>query len=257
MDNKLAANLEVMQSFLTSRMAAYEDKLEKVSAAMPGSADLESLHLDYMEFKKFVLQAVANFKSQLELLMLGHDKHETAMRRKVLLVHGVPEHKNEQLREVVVDVLCNRMGLTELHKGNIHVCHRLGSSSRSPRPILVRFYTTEHRHLVWDNKKSLKGTGITISEFLTQLRHRSFIAARKHFGQTNCWTVEGRIVIIAPDKSRHKIESMAQLQELVVRFPPVSSGPDIPVAVGPGSPSCTTTDLETKIPRKARRRNNN
>ncbi|KAF9414606.1 hypothetical protein HW555_007535 [Spodoptera exigua] len=255
MDHKLAVNLEVMQSLFKSRMDAYEDKLEKVSAAQSPTADLSSLQQEFMEFKEFVLRALNSFKSQIELLAQGYDRHETAMRRKVLLLHGVPEHRNEQVREVVGKVFSNEMKLAELGTSDIHVCHRLGSSSRSPRPILVRFFTTEHRHLVWDNKKLLKGTGITISEFLTQLRHRAFTAARKHFGLSNCWSVEGKIVIIAPDKSRHKIEPSTQLQELVARFPSGCSSGDVPVPVDSSSPTRITAEPGARIQRRVRRRN--
>ena len=113
---------------------------------------------------------------------------------------------------------------TEVGKDNnvIHVCHRLGSSRQKARPILVRFFDMEHRQLVWDSKKALKGTGITISEFLTQARHRVFGAARKHFGMHRCWSMEGKIVVICPDKSRRKIETESELQALFAKFPSCS-----------------------------------
>ncbi|XP_022826260.1 uncharacterized protein LOC111356209 [Spodoptera litura] len=243
---------EHMQALFTTKMAAYEEKLQKLSAQSP-APDLALLHKDFTEFKQFMLQALANFKSQSELLALGLDRHETAMRRKVLLVHGIPERRDEQLPDVVIKVFHDQMKLAELRKGNIHVCHRLGSSGRGSRPILVRFYMTEHRHLVWDNKKSLKGTGITISEFLTQLRHRAFMDARNHFGISNCWSVEGKIVIVAPDKTRHKIECISQLQELIVRFPLTPSKSSTPEPASDlNIPARITAEPEAKVQKKVR-----
>ncbi|KAF9412985.1 hypothetical protein HW555_008682 [Spodoptera exigua] len=232
MESKLAASFEAMKATLLSRMTAHEEKLEKVTAGNQPPADIAGLQSEYSDFKRFVLDALHSFGTQIELLSQGYDRHETVMRRKVLLVHGVPEAKQEKLPDVITAVLHDRMKLTEVGRSNIHVCHRLGHSNRGPRPILVRFFTTEHRHLVWDNKKSLKGTGITISEFLTQMRHRAFTAARKHFGLTNCWSVEGKIIIIAPDKSRHKIEYMSELEELITKFRRCSSVGDDTVPAG-------------------------
>ncbi|XP_026744670.1 uncharacterized protein LOC113506005 [Trichoplusia ni] len=352
MDAKLALNLEELESLFTAKMAAYEAKFATASFGSSSSSASTCLSQDFSEFKGFVLQALSKFKTQLELLSLGFDRHETTMRRKVLLIHGVPEAKDEKAVDVVAKVfndnlkqlrarsrsersseqltltrfgsemveedlemeseqqvnrmekekntelsreqqvlpekrsrqeddeeviedsksalyhiarcasgrrgtpiayeilskieelaekgvdlrlqwvpshigirgneeadrlakIGNNLKLSELSRENIHVCHRLGSGKRS-RPLLVRFFTTEHRHLVWDAKKSLKGTGYTISEFLTRMRHQTFIAARKRFGMTNCWSSEGKIVIITPDKSRHKLESMEELQKLLL-----------------------------------------
>ncbi|XP_022830446.1 uncharacterized protein LOC111359218 [Spodoptera litura] len=253
METKLAASLDNMKALLLSRMTAHEEKLEKVTAANSPPADIIELRSEYLKFKGFVLEVLSSFSTQIELLSQGHDRHETAMRKKVLLVHGVPEVKQERLHDVVTAVLTSQMKLSEVGGSDIHVCHRLGYSNRSPRPILVRFFKTEHRHLVWDNKKSLKGSGITISEFLTQMRHRAFTAARKYFGITNCWSVEGKIVIIAPDKSRHKIEYMSQLEELIAKFPRCPSDGDDPVSVaGPGLATGACNDSLPKTLRRTR-----
>lgn len=113
----------------------------------------------------------------------------------------------------------------------------------------------EHRQLVWDSKKTLKGTGITISEFLTQARHRVFAAARKHFGMPNCWSMEGKIVIICPDKSRRKIETASELQDLFAKFPSTAAdSEDFVQSEESGSPIAATTATPGKRSRKARLR---
>ncbi|KAJ8714330.1 hypothetical protein PYW07_002555 [Mythimna separata] len=255
MDTKLTASLEDLEKFFGSRMQAYEAKLEKATSGSTLLPDIAAIASEFSEFKLFVCQALSKLKTQIELLAAGFDRHETAMRRKVLLFHGIPEKPNEDLPDVVYNILSNHFKLTELSKdGNvIHVCHRLGFSQQKARPILVRFFKMENRQLVWESKKALKGTGITISEFLTQARHRVFMAARKHFGMLNCWSVEGRIVVICPDKSRRKIETAGELHDLVAKFP--SSTVDTVSAAQveePGSSVATTLAASTKNVRKTR-----
>lgn len=224
MDLQLQNNLEELEKLFSSRMADYEDKLQKYSAAAsPVHPDITSLSREFTDFKTFVWQTLTKLKSQMELLALGLDRHETVMRRKVLLFHGVPEKENEKLHESIYKIISDQMKVTNVTMDNLHVCHRLGSFNGKARPILVRFFDIQHRQVIWDYKTALKGTGITISEFLTQVRHKAFLAARKHFGVRNCWTVEGRIIILLPNKSRRKIESMAELQSLFAQSPPVST----------------------------------
>lgn len=257
MDSKLAASLEDLEQMFGSRMQEYEAKLQKATDG-PGAVtpDIASITREFSEFKQFVCQALSKLKSQIELLAAGFDRHETIMRRKVLLFHGVPEKDSEKLHDVVKNIITNQFKLPEVSKdvNMFHVCHRLGFSRQKARPILVRFFKMEHRQLVWDSKKFLKGTGITISEFLTQVRHRTFTAARKHFGMPNCWSMEGKIVVICPDKSRWKIETMAELYDLIAKFPSCSGDTESStLSEGPGSPKDATLTT-TKRLRKTRLR---
>lgn len=201
-------------------MREYEEKLLKAtSTATPTTPNIDSLSKEFTEFKSFVCQSLSLIKTQLELLALSVDKQETAMRRKVLLIHGLPEKRDEKLHESVIELLSNKMKLTDVKLDDLQVCHRLGSPRASVRPVLVRFADIDNRRLVWDTKTALKGTGITISEFLTKARHNIFTTARKHFGVKHCWSAEGKIVILLPNKTRRKIESMAELNALILRHP--------------------------------------
>ncbi|KAJ8723149.1 hypothetical protein PYW08_003061 [Mythimna loreyi] len=257
MDTRLTASIEDLEKMFGSRMQEYEAKLQKATTGIEPLPNITSIASEFKEFKLFVCQALSKLKSQIELLATGFDRHETAMRRKVLLLHGVPEKDNERLPDVVHSLLSNQMKLTELAKDSnvIHVCHRLGSKQQKTRPILVRFFRMETRQIVWDSKKALKGTGITISEFLTQARHRVFMAARKHFGMLNCWSTEGRIIVICPDKSRCKLETAGELQDLVTRFPSSSVNTEVPGHLAElASPLAATAAAPAKIVRKTRLR---
>lgn len=258
MDTKLAASLEDLEQLFGSRMKEYEAKLQQAtSGTASASPDIASIACEFSEFKLFVCQALSQLKTQIELLAASFDRHETVMRRKVLLFHGVLEKDNEKVLEVVHNIISNQIKLPEIckDKNMIHVCHRLGFSQQKARPILVRFFKMEHRQLVWDSKKALKGTGITISEFLTQVRHRVFAAARKHFGMPNCWSMEGKIVVICPDKSRRKIETAGELHDLIAKFPSCSvDTEDSTQTEDPVSPNVATLATPAKKTRKARLR---
>lgn len=211
---KMTSNYDAIVEMFKSRMAEYEDKLKKVT-----HADISSLSQDFTNFKTFVWESLSLVKSQLELFSLGHERHEAYLRRNVLLVHGVPEEQNEDVLNTVTSIIVHKVGVKEFSNNNIEVCHRLGMSKGKPRPILIRFKDLECRHMVWDSKTSLKGSGYTISEFLTKARHKVFLEARKHFGVKNCWSSNSKLVILLPDKSRRKVELWSELQSLIIQFP--------------------------------------
>lgn len=256
MDPKLTNSMDELEKLFSSRMAEYEDKLHKVSSDTSPAPEIAALAREFTEFKTFIWQALSNMKTQIELLALGLDRHETAMRRKVLLIHGVPERSNEKLHDVVLQIITNQMKLPEVGKDFIHVCHRLGSSQRKARPILLRLFSMEHRRMIWDNKKSLKGTGITLSEFLTQGRHKTFTTARKHFGTKSCWSVEGKIAVITTDKRRHKFETSGELQQLMAQYPLcVVESDDAVQSEDQRSPTGSPAETTIKRQRRTRRRN--
>lgn len=261
MDLKLANNLEELEKLFGSRMQDYEEKLKKASAGTSTDAvkDISALSSEFSDFKLFVLQSLSAMKTQIGLLTSMVDKHETFMRRKVLLIHGVPENKDEKILEVVGKLLTDKMKLSDVSEGNLQACHRLGSSFGKTRPILVRFQEIEHRHMVWDSKTLLKGTGITVSEFLTKTRHRVFMAARQHFGLKRCWTIEGKIVVMVSHNTRRKIETASELQSLIEKYPTVT--PNAELAADPQSPrpatgpSVPASSVAVRVAKKLRRRN--
>lgn len=215
--------MEAMTATFTSRMHQYEESLQKMSSEAPGHKDLSSLSQDFSNFKALMWRTVTLFKSQIELLVQGLDKHEMASRRKVLLLHGIHDDTNISSTQTVLNVLSKHLKLTDIHAEDFVSCHRLGTPGNKPRPILVRFSSFKHRSAVWSAKTCLRGTGITISEFLTKTRHDVFMSARKHFGMQQCWTIEGKISIQLPDKSRSKVETMPELFKVIERFPTLAA----------------------------------
>lgn len=198
----------------------YFDKKLEVSKSSPSKAcDLSSLAADYSIFKELMWKTLSMLKHQLQLLTDGFDKHEMHSRRTVLLVHGLPEDASEQVESKICDLIRDQLKVPNFEQASIDVCHRLGLKTDKRRPILIRFSNLKARIAVWNAKTALKGTGITITEFLTKPRQEAFVAARKHFGIKNCWSADGVIVIALPDKSRVKIVSSSELQALIAKHP--------------------------------------
>ncbi|KAI5634634.1 hypothetical protein NE865_12649 [Phthorimaea operculella] len=236
----LLANNKADLDQLFSRMGEFEIRLKNATASpAPVHTDLKTLASEYADFKNLVWQALTKISAQTSLLSLGLERHEAFLRRKVLLFHGVAETKDEKLAEVIAKVIGDQMKLSDITSSDLQACHRLGSSSSKTRPVLVRFRDLDKRREVWDSKTALKNTGMVISEFLTKSRHDLFVAARKYYGVTNCWSSDGNIHILLSDKSRRRIEVLDQLEALKRSHPVPSSSagatPVIPPPSGQGS----------------------
>lgn len=214
------SNFQDIVEKINLQMKVYEDKLLKLTPASTSElSDLAALKSEFFNFKSFVLETFSLFKTQLELLSLGLDRHEVFIRRNVLLFHNIPENSKETPIDLATKLIVDTLSLPEITSNNIEVCHRLGVSQGKPRPLLVKFTNYNCRQLVWSNKTALRGSGQIITEFLTKTRHQVFMEARKYYGMKNCWSSDGKIIILLPNKSRHKIELMSELQTLIQHHP--------------------------------------
>lgn len=246
----MSSNLDEITNFFNTKMAEYDEKITKLaSSSSIGVVDINSLSQDFANFKSFVWKALSLLKNQTELLSLGMERHEAYLRRKVLLIHGIPEDQQENLINRVTTIFCKQMGLAEFSYSSIEVCHRLGSHKEKVRPVLVRFRDLHQKELIWMKKTSLKGSGLTISEFLTKSKHELFMEARKVFGVNKCWSSNSKIIVMLPDKNRVTIEQMAELRKLILKYP--CREPEVTKVAAPKS---TTEVPLTKSPRKPRRR---
>lgn len=123
--------------------------------------------------------------------------------------------------------------LTDFAVADIGRCHRMGrqSGASKPRPILCKLRDVGIRDSVWFAKTKLKGTGITVSEFLTRSRHQLFMSARERVGVKNCWTKQGLIYVLGSDGSRQRVNSLDDLNNIEQVSEKVMS----PIASAPSS----------------------
>lgn len=205
----------------STRMAAFEEELHKISPEK--TASVNSVAADFKQFQSFVVASFSNILKQLSILTAECDNMEMRSRRKMLLFHGVPEAKDEDAVEVVINIASKHLRSMGLQPEHVSRAHRMGrSSSQKPRPILVKLCNVRMRDQIWFSKTSLKGTGVTMSEFLTKRRHRIFVAAREKLGVSKCWTSGGRIVALGADGKRHSVSSLDDLTQIQAESQPRS-----------------------------------
>lgn len=210
--------MEEMSSHFHTQMAHFSSELNKTSSRTPASST--SLAGDFEAFKSFVIAALKGLQRQIEALAADNDRLEMHSRRKILLIHGVAEAKEDDPTASVVKLAVERLKLSDFSASDISRCHRLGQAADNrTRPILLKFKNASVRSKMWLAKKCLKGSGVTVSEFLTRVRHRLFMAARECHGVSKCWTRDGSIFVVSPDGSRHRITSHAELESIPCHDP--------------------------------------
>ncbi|KAG7312927.1 hypothetical protein JYU34_001327 [Plutella xylostella] len=158
---------EMMDMFNT-RMNSFHEELHKT----PASTTTSGLAAEFQSFRQFITTALNSLQQQVEMLAKGLDRIDMHGRRKMLLLHGVPEQKDEATAVAAVKAITSYIkdpGF--LNANDIARCNRMGRPRDKPRPILLKFKDHPTRTKVWFSKAKLKGSGFTLSEFLTKTRH--------------------------------------------------------------------------------------
>ncbi|CAH2076780.1 unnamed protein product, partial [Iphiclides podalirius] len=213
MKTSLKNTLSDLMDMFQKRMTNFEEELQKSSSTPASTAILAA---EYSAFKVFVGQALSSLQKQVELLSRDVDRLEMRNRRKILLFHGIPESPKENITLSITEVFQSRLKFTDCSAEDIKRCHRMGrpTAPHKPRPILVKLHDVALRDKIWYSKSLLKGSGITISEFLTKSRHEAFMVAREKFGIANCWTKEGFVYVLRPGGSRHRVINISDIHEI-------------------------------------------
>lgn len=163
------------------------------------------------------------------------DVQEQYSRRSCLLIRGIPETDKKETEEDclrhVMDILNGRLKL-QMSEEVVSRCHRLGGqqAKMSPtnsrgRPIIVKFYSYRHRRLVYGAKKLLKGTNISVTEFLTMQRMEIYRIAKNLFTPKQCWTSDGKIIILVPQGNGQMKRVVVTKKTQIPPPPPTSTLP--------------------------------
>ncbi|CAK1583752.1 unnamed protein product [Parnassius mnemosyne] len=205
----LKKSIEELTLNFTSRMDEFQ---REVRTSIPATSPSSNINAQFNAFRAFVLSALENLQLQLQLLSRQQDEMEVRTRRKMLLVHGMPEAQDENLVHCTSKVLSERLNIPELSVDSITRCHRLGRPrGDKPRVLLVKFQDQDLRDKVWFSKTKLKGSGG---------RHEAFVAARKRFGVSQCWTRDGYVVVLGSDGTKHRVYTVAE----VIAIPDAAGG---------------------------------
>lgn len=212
------SSLSSLEQRFEKAMESFESRFMSASSTVT----LNQIAKDFQNFKTFVRDTLIMLRSQMSALITATDDIETRSRRKFLLFRGVKESKDENIRQVIADIGTKTFGL-DISAADINFCYRLGTKTNTPdkpRPILVKFKSSDLRTHIWRSKKELKGTSISLAEFLTAIRRRLHAEGRRVYGMNNCWSQEGQVYIKFKDGNKCRITSENHLNELIAKYPP-------------------------------------
>ncbi|KAF9805117.1 hypothetical protein SFRURICE_013310 [Spodoptera frugiperda] len=136
-----------------ARMTEFEEEHRKTKSSTPDNT--QGLSLEFAAFRTFVMQSLTMLQQQVNFLAQSIDAKETRGRRKILLLHGVPEAKEEVTAQVVVQVAKERLKV-DLKVPDIKRCHRMGRATLKPRPILFKLHDVALRDSIWFGKTGLR-----------------------------------------------------------------------------------------------------
>lgn len=129
------------------------------------------------------------------------DDIEQYQRRQCLRIFGIKEENDEDTDEIALKV-AKDIGV-DLSVTDIDRSHRVGRKNEDrPRPIIVKFCSYRQRHKMYQNKKLLKGSGVTLREDLTRARHNLLKDCISRYGLHNVWTQDGAIIVKSGDARR-------------------------------------------------------
>ncbi|RVE44670.1 hypothetical protein evm_010689 [Chilo suppressalis] len=208
----IRGTMEALADLVQSRMALFEDELKKIPSSRVET--VTTLSADFNAFRTFIMTSLAALQRQVDMLAVQCDNLEMKNRKKMLLLHGVTELSDEDASKVAADIVRQHL-LDHIQPEDLTQAHCMGvSSSVRPRPILIKFKSYKDRNEAWAAKVGLKGTDITLSEFLTKRRYKLFLDCRDRLGVSNCWTNGGRIKVLGADNKRYSITYHDDLEKV-------------------------------------------
>ncbi len=128
------------------------------------------------------------------------DAADQKLRERNLRIDGLPELDEEHMKDTLVKLFKNRLGITGIKRSDIRNVHWIGGKRTSTRRLIVCFTSKEMRDQVYQRKKRTMTNpdtkNIYIDNDLTSLREKLFFDARKlarakkiHFAWVDCGNV--------------------------------------------------------------------
>lgn len=211
-----------LEECFTKRMADLEAQLH---AGGPAKDTVSKVAEEFRTFRELIFSMLKLLRQQIGECTRLVDAIETRHRRKNLIFLGVPEVQNEDCTAAILDILHKKM-LLNTSAADFNVCHRIGATNKDHhRPILVRLKCLDTRMSIWRTKSKLKGSPVSIKEFLTKSRQAVFGKSRQYFGVRQCWTQDGVIIIKTANGNRHRLTTMDEFSDLAVKYPIVDGKP--------------------------------
>lgn len=216
---------------ITSKIITDINLLSAISDAVTKKIEhdvYDSLHHDIQRVSTKT-EAIAGDQTKLTKLIAElddkQDELEQYSRRNCLLIHGISETDKEDTTDLAINTFQRRMNL-KVDRSAIDRSHRLGRiktnstsgespDTRKPRPIIVKFVSYAERHEVFRNKRTLKSSGVVISENLT-LRRQKLLRDASNLDQVQAaWTTDGKVICLLQNKKRITLTSPKDFNKLI------------------------------------------
>lgn len=219
--HKLDNSIKSVENKTITAMQDFESRLVRAvhrnrTDTIDSESDLSELLVDYRVFKKETLDCISDMKNVIKRLSYDIDDQQAYTRKNCLLLHGLPEEREENVVVTVLSFLNSNLKVPyfKFTEDMLDNCHRLGpykGNSKRSRPVIVKFLSYLVRKRVWLNKKHLKGTNFLITESLTSMRSKVYQRARAAAGGRNVWTLDNRIYILMPSGKKKVITNDDEL----------------------------------------------
>lgn len=196
-----------LKTFVVDSLKTFEAKWQ-VGNEVTSASEPDGFLNELRQLEARLLERISACERNAEAAAEKFDERLDAMeaysRRNCILIHGVPESKNENVEAQAIAIINKQVltpGVVRVSRGDIDRVHRLGRPNstaadgvrKGARPIIVKFSSYRIRHLVFSKKRMLKKTGITITESLTLKRMQWLRQVRALLGVKSCWTTDGVI----------------------------------------------------------------
>ncbi len=202
-----------MATTLASKLLEDDSTVSKIAEALTSSQDLisklanditpevtNSLDSALVHDVKLAIDACEKLNKQhdkLEETIRAQDAKidnlEQYSRRNCLLIHGIAESDDEDTTDKAIGVIADKVGVS-IAKTDVDRSHRLRRrtdlNGKKPRPIVLKLVAYTKRAQIFRAKKQLKGTGLLITESLTNARMLLLRATREHPNVRNSWTTD-------------------------------------------------------------------
>lgn len=169
---------------------------------------------------------------------------EERLRRKNILIFGLPDATEKSLEEVVLEFLNGRLKV-KITPGDLDNFYRIGVSNRV-RPVLIKFVREISAQQVLKNAKKLKGSGISIAQDLPQERRveRKILYDFLKVAKEKKFTAKIEKNKLIVNKDEYTVETLKNLNKRTFLEPIVDKATLFPNNSAPPTPTVENKEQE-------------
>ena len=224
---ELKNSLEFTQDMLENVKTENAELKKKMDAVVENSSALqEKVSLLENNLASCENQRVSLEKNLNELSTM-HDDLEQYTRKFNLEIQGIPEEREEDTQQIILDLA--RCLDISMEPKDIDICHRMRKGNHEQRPIIVRFSNYYSKEKMYQNRRKLRRVDVGrylrgaekvfINENLTARRANLFKKVRdkkRPHSEWRAWTLDGKIYVKKDptDNSIIPIKSVEDLNKL-------------------------------------------